>query len=136
MVDATQAADIIRSAHFDGGSVFVIGNGGSAAQASHFAAELVADGYRCFALTDSAVITALANDYDYAAVFSLWLSSVARTGDVVLALTTSGKSKNILDAKMVAALKGLTFIQPPTGENTQAVQEDHLRWLHQVWQSL
>ncbi|MCZ6766674.1 MAG: SIS domain-containing protein [bacterium] len=96
-----------------GGAVFVCGNGGSASQAEHLAGELVGrfkkerDSLRVFALTaDSAVVTALANDYGYDEVFSRQLNGMARRGDCLLALSTSGESKNIVKACETAKKKG------------------------------
>lgn len=88
-----------------GNKVLVCGNGGSAADAQHFAAELVgrfvADRPAIAALaltTDTSALTAIANDYGYDAVFSRQVSALAREGDVLLAISTSGNSPSILAA--------------------------------------
>ena len=88
-----------------GGRVLVFGNGGSAADAQHLSGELVGHfrnerpGLAALALsTDTSVLTAIANDYDFGAVFARQLDGMAKGGDVLLAMTTSGSSPNVLEA--------------------------------------
>jgi D-sedoheptulose 7-phosphate isomerase len=88
-----------------GGKIFFVGNGGSAADAQHLAGELVSRFYYdrpalCgIALTvDTSVLTAIGNDYGYVEVFQRQMQGLARAGDVLVALTTSGNSPNILKA--------------------------------------
>jgi D-sedoheptulose 7-phosphate isomerase len=95
-----------------GGKVMVCGNGGSAADAQHFAAELVnrfqreRRPYAALALTtDSSVLTSIANDYDYAQVFSKQVEALGRADDVLLAISTSGQAENVCRA--VAAAKAV-----------------------------
>jgi D-sedoheptulose 7-phosphate isomerase len=97
-----------------GGKVLACGNGGSAADAQHFVAELVGrylDERRPLAAialnTDAAVLTCVSNDYDYESVFARQLEAIARRGDVLLAITTSGKSPNVLRALETAGRLGL-----------------------------
>lgn len=135
MVDAQKAAGVIREAFARGNFVWVIGNGGSAAMASHFAAELLGDGKPCVALVDSAAITAIANDHAYEEVFVWQLAAVARPGDVVVALTTSGNSENIRRAETHGRFVGVNWIESEVGP-TQLAQEEHLRWLHRVWKAI
>ncbi len=136
-----------------GGKIMICGNGGSAAQADHFAAELVGSGYPCISLTNASVITAIANDYGYASVFSIQidaLGELGRASDAVIMLTTSGMSPNILEANQAAerftsiALTGMdTF---PFDEKcdvvlefdgtTQQIQEQHLMALHKLWEGI
>lgn len=92
-----------------GGKVFFMGNGGSAADAQHLAAELVGRFYAerralpgISLSTDTSVLTCLTNDYDYSIVFSRQLEALCRPGDVVIGLSTSGNSKNVLKAMTVA----------------------------------
>ena len=92
-----------------GGKILACGNGGSAADAQHFAAELVnrfqinRPGLAGIALThDASVITSIANDFDFADVFSRQVEALGRAGDVLLAISTSGNSANVL-AAMTAA---------------------------------
>jgi len=75
--------------------VYIIGNGGSYANAVHICNDLLASGIRAYTL-DPATLTASANDFGYETVFSRWLSVVGEPGDVLLALSGSGKSPNIL----------------------------------------
>lgn len=100
-----------------GGKVLLCGNGGSASDASHFAGELVGrfgrdrEAIAAIALTtDTAVITAIANDYGYENIFSRQVEALGREGDVLVAITTSGTSENVLKAAEVARESGLYVI--------------------------
>jgi D-sedoheptulose 7-phosphate isomerase len=102
-----RAAGLIRRALAGGHKVLAFGNGGSATDAEHFAAELVGRFGRhvergalaAIALTtDSAVLTSVANDFGYAAVFARQIDALGREGDVALAITTSGQSANVNEA--------------------------------------
>ena len=94
-----EAATLIANAFRSGHRLFICGNGGSAADAQHMAAELIAAGLPAIALTtDTSVLTATANDYGYEHVFSKQLRALANPGDVLLVITTSGKSPNVLKA--------------------------------------
>lgn len=77
--------------------IYVIGNGGSYANAVHICNDLLSVGVRAFTL-DPATLTASANDYGYETVFARWLSVVGERGDLLIALSGSGKSPNILKA--------------------------------------
>ena len=97
--------------------VFVCGNGGSAVDASHFAGELVCRFRRdrkampAIALTaDAAVITAIANDYGYDNIFSRQIEALGREGDVLVAITTSGSSSNVLKAAQTARAAGIKVV--------------------------
>jgi phosphoheptose isomerase len=96
-----------------GGKVIACGNGGSAADAQHFAAELVGRFVRerralpAIAIgVDPALTTALANDYEFAKVFARPIEALARPGDMLLALSTSGRSPNVLAAARAAKAAG------------------------------
>jgi phosphoheptose isomerase len=97
-----------------GGKVLACGNGGSAADAQHFAAELVGR-YReerpalpALALTsDGAVLTCLANDYEYSRVFARQVEALGRPGDLLLAISTSGRSPSVVLALEAARARGL-----------------------------
>jgi D-sedoheptulose 7-phosphate isomerase len=98
-------AETIAQALAAGNAVYTCGNGGSAADAQHIAAELVGRfrqktrGYKAFALTtNSSILTALANDFSFDEVFSRQLESRGQEGDVLLALSTSGVSANVVRA--------------------------------------
>ena len=117
LVKLVGMADIIARAIEDGHVVFTCGNGGSAADAQHIAGELVGrfrkkpKGYRAFALTtNSSVVTALANDFSFGEIFSKQLESSGREGDVLLALSTSGMSDNVVSAVQKANEIGMTSL--------------------------
>ena len=86
--------------------VYICGNGGSAANAVHIANDLIAGGVRAHALTaDVATLTAIANDYDYAEIFSRQLETLGKSRDLLIVLSGSGKSPNILAALETAKQK-------------------------------
>lgn len=110
------AAAICRAVDRDG-RVLVCGNGGSAAEAQHFVAEFVGRFARerraigAVALTtDTSILTALANDYAYERVFSRQVEALGRAGDVLVGISTSGTSPNVVDALTVAKSRGLTTV--------------------------
>jgi len=112
-----EAAQIILNAYRAGKKVLLIGNGGSAADAQHIAAELAGRfkleraGLPAIALTtNTSTLTAVANDYGYDRVFSRQLEALANDKDVLIAITTSGSSPNILKAAEMAHSKGVTVI--------------------------
>src|SRR3990167_5228962 len=86
--------------------VYLIGNGGSYANAIHICNDLIACGIRAYTL-DPATLTAIANDYEYEYIFSRWIEMVGRKGDLLIALSGSGTSKNILMAIRIATLIGM-----------------------------
>jgi D-sedoheptulose 7-phosphate isomerase len=111
------AIEMALSALKGGGQVLFCGNGGSASQAAHLAAELSGRFYydrpplRAIALTENtAALTAIANDYGYDVVFERQLEAIARPGDVLVALTTSGRSPNVRRAVACASRLGLKTI--------------------------
>ena len=87
--------------------VYLIGNGGSAANASHFANDLVACGVKAHALTDVATLTATYNDYSYGAAFSVQVKVFAEPGDLLIAMSGSGMSPNIVSALATAKELGV-----------------------------
>ena len=112
-----KAATMMRAAIDAGGQVLVFGNGGSATDAQHFAAELVGRYARerrawpVVALTaDAAVLTAVANDYGFDRVFARQVEALGRPGDVALGITTSGASANVNVALRRARQAGLATI--------------------------
>jgi D-sedoheptulose 7-phosphate isomerase len=112
-----EAADAIVTCLRGGGTVYACGNGGSASQAAHFVAELVGrfkrerGALRAVSLVDnSATLTSIANDYEFAEVFSRQLAGVIRRGDCLLALSTSGNSENVVRACTAARAAGATAI--------------------------
>jgi len=107
---------IAQSLEHDG-TLFWCGNGGSAADSQHLAAELVGrfkkdrKALRSIALTtDTSVLTCVANDYSYEDIFSRQLEALAREGDVLMAISTSGNSENVLRALRVAEELGVKTI--------------------------
>jgi D-sedoheptulose 7-phosphate isomerase len=117
-----------------GNKLLVIGNGGSAADAQHIAAEIVGrykqerPAYAAMALTtDTSALTAVANDYGFEQVFARQVAGLGRRGDVLLALSTSGRSPNILAALHAARERGLVTIGF-TGSKGEALRSlcDHL----------
>ena len=153
-IDAAAAAmiDCLRS----GGRVLIAGNGGSAAAAQHFATELVGrflrerTPYDVLALTaDTAILTAVANDYGYDQVFARQVGAYGRSGDMLVALSTSGESRNLLCAAASARERGLTVLAITGGRansltraadiailaparDTPLIQELHMIVLHVV----
>ena len=138
----------------DGGRVLAFGNGGSAADAQHFASELVGrlarerKGLSAIALTtDPSIVTAVSNDMGFAQVFARQLEAHGRPGDVALAISTSGRSPNVLEGARVARERGLftvgltgngggplaasvdTLIDVPH-RDTQRIQEVHAMVIH------
>jgi len=116
--EINQAIDILKQACKDGKQIFVMGNGGSAAMASHFACDLgkgtVEEGkprYKVISLNDNIpLLTAYGNDFGYEVVFSEPLISLAQPGDVAIAISSSGNSPNVLLAMDKAGEIGLTTI--------------------------
>ena len=111
------AAGAVRAALAAGGKVLVFGNGGSAADAQHLAAELVGRfqrerrGFAAVALTtDTSTLTSVANDYGFERVFARQVEALGRPGDVALGISTSGGSANVVAALRAAKQAGLTTV--------------------------
>lgn len=124
-----QAVEVLWTAVTSGGKVLACGNGGSAADAQHFAAEFVGRYERerpelaALALsTDSSVLTAIANDYGFSEIFAKQVRALGQAGDVLLAITTSGNSDNILAAIEAAHSREMTVIAL-TGKGGGKLQE-------------
>lgn len=107
------AADLIAEAFTSGGKVLICGNGGSACDAMHFAEELTGR-FRAdrpplpaIACIDAGHITCTANDYGFDQVFSRWVEALGRPGDVLIVLSTSGNSENIVRAAAAGRARGL-----------------------------
>lgn len=115
--DLVAAGEALIDVFGAGGRLYVIGNGGSAADSQHFAAELVGRFRRtrrplpALALTtDTSVLTAVANDFEFASVFARQIQALVRADDAVVAFTTSGRSRNVLDGLAEAHRIGATTI--------------------------
>ena len=111
------AAQLVVNALMNGGKVLACGNVGSAADAQHFAAELVGRFERermelpAIAMTtDSSILTAIGNDYSFDEIFAKQVRALGRTGDVLLAISTSGNSANVLEAVRAAQQKDMRII--------------------------
>ena len=117
LVRIEKAALCIIEALKSGGKVLIFGNGGSAADSQHMAAELVGrfkkerSALPAVALTtDTSAITALANDYGFESIFARQVEALARPGDVAIGISTSGSSKNVIKALARAKAMGLKCI--------------------------
>lgn len=140
----------------NGGCVFWLGNGGSAADSQHLAAELVGrfererPGIRSVALTtDTSTLTAIGNDYGFDRVFARQVEALCRSGDLVIGISTSGNSPNVLaaietardmgvktvglsgrDGGRLATLADVCLVVP--SDNTARIQESHILVGHMV----
>lgn len=143
-----------------GGSLFICGNGGSAAESQHFAAELTGRfrrerrGWPVVALTtDTSALSAIANDYGFAEVFARQVEALGRPGDVLVVLSTSGRSANVVEAATRARGRGLAVVAitgpeagalgpladvviAAPGASAARVQEVHLAVLHAMCEEL
>lgn len=152
--EIVQAVRTITDALANGNKVLVMGNGGSAADAQHLAAELVGRfllerrALPAIALTtDSSILTAVGNDYGFDQVFSRQVEALARSGDVVIGISTSGKSANVRAALIaaraagcrtvgllgrdggdIAGLVDLALVVP--AQETPHIQEAHVAMIH------
>ncbi len=122
-----QAVEMMFSALSNGNKILACGNGGSAADAQHFAAELVGRFEReRFPLpaislaTDTSILTAVANDYSYREIFSKQVQAYGQAGDILLAISTSGNSANVM-AAIEAALEREMRVIALTGKGGGAI---------------
>lgn len=147
MISAHAVAAVL---HRGDQGVMVMGNGGSLAQASHLAAEMISYGVPAFPLTDPAVITALANDFGYDTVFERYMDPFAQFCKYFIGFTTS-VSSNIAGATYRASQYGMKTILVTGGPeldltwldlhvrfpgDTQKVQESTLEWIHELYAEL
>ena len=112
-----ELASLISGTFKKGGRLFLIGNGGSAAQAQHVAAEFIGrfkmtrDPLPAMALsTDTSILTSIGNDFDFDQVFVRQVEALVSSGDLLVAISTSGESSNVLAAIRAAREKGATII--------------------------
>ncbi|QOI11194.1 D-sedoheptulose 7-phosphate isomerase [Blochmannia endosymbiont of Colobopsis nipponica] len=149
------AAHIVISSFKKGGKILTCGNGGSHCNAMHFAEELTGRyrnnrlGYPAIAISDPSYISCASNDFGYEYVFSRYIESLANHNDVLLAITTSGKSLNILYAIESAFIKNMRIIAltgtnigkinnsvvdveicTPHFQYADRVQEIHIKFIH------
>lgn len=117
--------------------VYIIGNGGSYANAIHMQNDLLGCGVKAYTL-DPATLTAIANDHAYELIFSRWLSVVGERGDLLIALSGSGKSKNILNGITTAEAIGMEvekiFGAPRLG--MQDAEEEQVHIGHDLMRAL
>lgn len=149
-----QAAHAIAQSQRAGGAVYSCGNGGSLCDAMHFAEEMTGryrkdrKPYRAAAISDVSHMACVGNDYGYEHVFARWLEAMGTEKDVLIAITTSGTSKNILAAAKAAKAKGMTVVAmtgragspiteladiavvTPAGRWADRVQELHIKVIH------
>ena len=111
------AIEALTSSIVNGGKILACGNGGSAADAQHFAAEMVGrfeverQELAAIALTtDTSILTAVANDYDFNQIFARQVRALGHAGDVLLAISTSGNSGNVIEAIAAAQDAGMRII--------------------------
>ncbi len=124
----TTIENIIRS--FEGGNkILIFGNGGSAADAQHMAAEFVGRylleriSLPAIALTtDTSILTSIGNDYDFEKIFARQCESLVKKGDIIFAISTSGQSKNVIQGMEVGKTKG-AYIISLTGKNGKTMKE-------------
>jgi D-sedoheptulose 7-phosphate isomerase len=115
--DVLRVVDLLAAAFREGRRVLVFGNGGSASDAQHFAAEFVGRFQKerravaAIALTtDTSILTAIGNDDAFDRVFARQIEALGESGDVAIGISTSGGSKNVLEAFTVAKERGLTTV--------------------------
>ena len=112
----SEMVDVMASAIKQGGKIMSCGNGGSLCDAMHFAEELTGRFRRnrrplpAMAINDAAYITCTSNDYSYDEVFARWVEAFGRPEDVLLAISTSGRSENVLRAVQMAHTKGMKVV--------------------------
>ena len=153
--DVARVADRIARSFRDGGRLYACGNGGSACDAMHLVEELVArykrerPGLPAHHLLDAATLTCWSNDYEFATVFSRQVEAMARPGDVLVAISTSGGSPNVLRAVEAGNARGVITVGL-TGRDggrmrelcaeslvvpaqaTERIQEGHITLIHLI----
>lgn len=148
------AGQLLSDTFAAGGRVYSCGNGGSMCDAMHFAEELTgrfrADrpGYAALAISDPSHLSCVGNDYGYEQVFARFIEAHGRAGDVLLAISTSGTSRNVIAASSAAHARGMRVIAltgngatplaeaadiaivTPAGRYADRVQELHIKVIH------
>lgn len=124
----TTVENIIHSFE-NGNKILIFGNGGSAADAQHMAAEFVGRylferiSLPAIALTtDTSILTSIGNDYDFEKIFARQCESLVKKGDIIFAISTSGQSKNVIQGIEIGKTKG-AYIISLTGENGRIMKE-------------
>lgn len=141
-------AEVVTSAIKNNNKILLFGNGGSAADCQHIAAEFVGRfkkerrGYPAIALTvDTSILTSVSNDYSFENVFSRQIEAIGQKGDMAIGISTSGKSKNVLEGLNQAKKNGLAtvlfcgrqydsecadLIIPVPADSAETIQECHM----------
>ena len=159
-ISIEKAAALIKSAIAKGGKVISCGNGGSMCDAMHFAEELSGrfredrKAIPALSISDPSHITCVGNDYGYDFIFSRYVEALGKKGDVLLAISTSGNSKNVLEAIRAAKEIGMTVvgltgkgggkmadlcdieIRAPHSEFADRAQEIHIKVIHSLIQCI
>jgi D-sedoheptulose 7-phosphate isomerase len=154
LIEIESAASILIETLKQGHCIFSCGNGGSMCDAMHFAEELTGryrkdrKAYPAIAINDPSHLTCVANDFGYDHVFSRYLEAHGKSGDTLIAISTSGNSKTVLNAVKVASAEGIkvialtgrvnpelknlsdVYICTPGGQFADRVQELHIKVLH------
>ena len=155
-----EAANLMAACLEQGGKIISCGNGGSLCDATHFAEELTGR-FRddrgplpAMAINDPAYITCVGNDYSFEDVFSRWVEALGKTGDILLAISTSGSSKNIIKAVEAARSLGMkvvaltskkgkslaeladVVVAAPDAPHSDRIQEIHIKVIHILIQSI
>lgn len=154
LANIERAGALLAAAFAAGGKVYSCGNGGSMCDAMHFAEELTGryrddrPGYAATAIADASHLSCVGNDYGYEQVFARYVQAHGRSGDVLLAITTSGTSKNVVAAAKQARELGVKVIAltgkpdtpiteladiaivTPGGKYADRVQELHIKVIH------
>jgi len=149
-----RAGELLADTFVAGGRTYACGNGGSMCDAMHFAEELTGrfrgdrPGYAALAISDPGHLTCVGNDYGYEQVFARFVEAHGRAGDVLLAITTSGTSRNVIAAAQAAKGLGMKVIAltgraatpiteladiaivTPGGQFADRVQELHIKVIH------
>jgi len=152
----TKAGDIMASSIKSGGKIISCGNGGSMCDAMHFAEELTGrfrddrPSIPALSISDPSHISCVGNDYGFEFIFSRYVESVGSKGDVLLAISTSGNSKNVINAINVAKEKGMLVvgltgktggamadlcdieIRAPHSDYADRAQEIHIKVIHSL----
>lgn len=118
--------------------VYIIGNGGSYANALHLANDLLSVGVKAYTL-DPATMSMLANDYGWEYVFAHWIQVVGETGDLLIALSGSGKSPNILGALKMAKIREMDIyceFGAAQGLGMEAAEEQQIHLVHSLKKEL
>lgn len=155
-----RSINILRDCLLGGNKVLIAGNGGSAADAQHFAAEIVGKfkkkrrAYPAIALTtNTSVLTAWSNDYDFASLFERQIEALGKPGDIFFGISTSGRSENVVkgvlkagemgletvcllgnDGGKLCSLCGTSLIVPSS--NTPRIQEVHITIIHIICEEI